>query len=187
MDPKTVFGYYLSIFNILQGCVMYLVLCAASMGFFISLTFYVDAFSEDFRAIINGMNDETTFEDEKSSKSRTHKNDSFITLKQAILLHNDMHKYFCQFFTSWYTLNPQWFSHHFQYFQNYGEHSRLNESIFIQRIIELRYFACTFSFLSGSIYWSWFFTAIQFRLFDDNLSLLLHIFSFLWEFNCEFV
>lgn len=71
---------------------MYFVLWAVSMGFFISLTFYVDAFSEDFRTIISEINDGINFEDENSPKSRKHQNNSSDKLKQAVLLHNDMLK-----------------------------------------------------------------------------------------------
>lgn len=92
-DPTTVFGYYLSVFNLLEGSTMYWLFFAATIGFFISLTIYVDAFSADFHTIIAEMDDEIHFENEKYSKSRTHTNSSNVKLMEAILLHSEMVKY----------------------------------------------------------------------------------------------
>lgn len=76
---------------------MYIILCAASIGFFISLTIYLDAILEDFKTIISKMNDEVSFENNESSKSRP-RNNSAIKFKEAVLIHYDMLKYFDQFY-----------------------------------------------------------------------------------------
>lgn len=98
VDSNTVFGFYLLSFFLVGGNVMYAILCVASIGFFISLTIYLDAISEDFKTTISEMNDEVSFENKKISKSRPRNNDSSIKFKQAILIHYDMLKYFDQFY-----------------------------------------------------------------------------------------
>lgn len=72
---------------------MYWVFFASTIGFFISLTIYVDAFSDDFQTIIGELDDEIHFEDEKNPKSRAHKKNSNVKLLEAISLHNEMIKY----------------------------------------------------------------------------------------------
>lgn len=94
MDPKTVLGFYLSSFNFLQGCILYYVLWIVTMGWFISLSIYVDAFTEDFKTtVISEMNDEIRFEIKKCSKSQKNNNDSSAKLTEAILLRYEMLKY----------------------------------------------------------------------------------------------
>lgn len=93
-DPNTVFGYYISVLNLLEGSTMYWVFFASTIGFFISLSIYVDAFSDDFQTIIAEMDDEIHFENEKYPTSRAHKKNSNVKLLEAISLHNEMIKYF---------------------------------------------------------------------------------------------
>lgn len=88
MDTKTVPGYYLSFFNWFQGVAMFCAMHALTLGFFISLSIYIDAFSEDFETIINKMNVQIN----ENSKSPTKWNDSLTKLTDAILLHNEMFK-----------------------------------------------------------------------------------------------
>lgn len=54
--------------------------------------------SEDLKAIVIGMNDEITYENKKSSKSKPHKNDSTTKLTEVIRLHNETLKYICSAF-----------------------------------------------------------------------------------------
>lgn len=89
MDTKTVFGYYLSLFTLFQGLLIYFVLCGVTMGFFISLSIYVNAFSEDFEKIIY----EIIVENKTHSISRKQKIDSSAKLTEAILIHTEMLKY----------------------------------------------------------------------------------------------
>lgn len=100
MDSKTVLGYYLASFNFLEGCLIYYVLFSFSVAFFISSSVYVDAFSEDFNAIINEISDEINFKKKKGSKSRARKNDASEKLTGAISLHYEMLKYFTILFFS---------------------------------------------------------------------------------------
>lgn len=91
MDSKTVFGYYFSLLNTFQGFFVGLFLWISALGFLLGLCIYVDAFSGDFKAIISQINDEITFETEKSLKSQVNKNSSG-KLTEAILLHHEMLK-----------------------------------------------------------------------------------------------
>lgn len=93
MDPKTVLGFYISSFNTSQGAVMFYVLNAVTIIFFISLSTYVDAFFEDFKTIIEEMNDEMKFDNTNSSRPQRNKNRSTAKITEAILLHYDMLKY----------------------------------------------------------------------------------------------
>lgn len=88
MDTKTVLGYYFSFFNWFQGVVMFCALHALTIGFFISLSIYIDALSEDFGTIIKEMNVQI----KENSKSPTPRIDSSRKLADAILLHNEMFK-----------------------------------------------------------------------------------------------
>lgn len=88
MDTKTVLGYYFSFFNWFQGVAMFCALHALTIGFFISLSIYIDAFSEDFGTTIKEMNAQI----EENSKSPRPRNDSSRKLSDAILLHNEMSK-----------------------------------------------------------------------------------------------
>lgn len=90
MDSKTVLGYYISSFTFLIAFIVCWVILFVNMGFFISLSFYVDAFAEDFKSLITEMNDEIIFENKQGSKSRTH---SSGKLSEAILVHQEMLKY----------------------------------------------------------------------------------------------
>lgn len=90
MDSKTVLGYYFSAFILLHGAVTYLVLSAATMMYFISLSIYVGAFSEDFKTIISETNSKINFENKKSPKSRENRNAVSEKLTKAILLHYEM-------------------------------------------------------------------------------------------------
>lgn len=98
MDSKTVIGYYFSSFNFLQGCAMYFFLFSISVGLFISLSVYVGAISEDFKAIIDEINEEIDSGNKKTPKSRKNKNDLWTKITEAILLHNEMIKYLLCYF-----------------------------------------------------------------------------------------
>lgn len=63
------------------------------MGFFISLSFYVDAITQDLKTIISEIDDEIIFGSGKSSKPCPHKNNSSAKLSEAILLHNELFEY----------------------------------------------------------------------------------------------
>lgn len=65
---------------------MYFIFLSIQIGFFISLSFYVDAFSVNFKAIINEMNDGIHFEGKQ-------KIDSSARIAGAISHHNEMFKY----------------------------------------------------------------------------------------------
>lgn len=69
---------------------MYLTISCTGMGFFISVTLYVNAFADDFKNIISEMNDEITFESKNASNQRPHDSNSTVKLKEAILLHYEM-------------------------------------------------------------------------------------------------
>lgn len=101
VDSKTALGCYLLFFCWLSAFLMYAALCASSIGFFISLSFYVDAISQDLKRIFSKMemNDEVVFESKRSSKSHSHKNISPGKLSEAILLHNELIKYLLIFFS----------------------------------------------------------------------------------------
>lgn len=85
LDPKTVFGYYLSLFNVMQGCFMYFVLFSVTIGFYISLSIYVNAFAEDFKTIISEMNYEIDSGNQRSSKPRSY-------LIEAVFVQNQKFK-----------------------------------------------------------------------------------------------
>lgn len=51
VDTKAVFGYFLSLLLSTAGGVTFLILHAGSMGLFISIALYVNAFSEDLKNI----------------------------------------------------------------------------------------------------------------------------------------
>lgn len=71
---------------------MYYVLCSVTMGLFVTLTVYVDAFYEDFKTIIDEMNDEISLENENSSRSRSCENDTSTKLIEAIVVHCEIFK-----------------------------------------------------------------------------------------------
>lgn len=85
-------------------------LLAASLGFFISLTFYVDALTEDFETILNEYNDELIFETKNHSKARTHRKTSTINLSDAIFLHNELLEYLSiSFFVEFQLITAKFF------------------------------------------------------------------------------
>lgn len=92
VDSKTIFGYYLSLYNFSEGALFYFVMFAVTIGFYIGLSIYVDAFSDDIKAIFGEMNREISSEKEKNSISRAHRIDSFSKLRKAISVHNEMSK-----------------------------------------------------------------------------------------------
>lgn len=89
MDSKTVLGYYLSTITYFTSGIMYLTFCTAAVGIFISSSFYVDAFAEDFLTTISEMN----FENKKSPNTKIHKNDVTSKLNEAILHHCETLEY----------------------------------------------------------------------------------------------
>lgn len=72
---------------------MYFILYAVTLGYFISLSIYVDAFSKDFEAVLGEINDGINTENKKILKSPTNESDPSAKLTEAILLHYEMIKY----------------------------------------------------------------------------------------------
>lgn len=98
MSSKTVLGYYISLFNWFLGLLLLVVISAATTGFFISLTLYVGAISEDFKTIVDKMNNKISIENRISSKSRAKNMGLSVKLSEAISFHKGMLEYLPIFF-----------------------------------------------------------------------------------------
>lgn len=108
---------------------MFHISSAVSIGLFISLSIYVNAFSEEFKAIISDVNDEIDSNNKKSLKLCVNKIDSFSKLTQAILLQNEMFKYiFVNLFKIEINSNSC-FS--IFYSQTFGKHPKFNKREYI--------------------------------------------------------
>lgn len=60
-DTTTVFGWYFLVFGIqIHECYMYVFIAGASVSYFVSFCYYIEACCEQFNAIMFDMNDELT-------------------------------------------------------------------------------------------------------------------------------
>lgn len=81
LDTKTYSGFYITFFTSIPASFIFFVFMAVSIGLYIGLCFYVNAFHQDF----------------KISMANLHNDNSFQVLKEAVRFHNEMIKYFADF------------------------------------------------------------------------------------------
>lgn len=83
MDKQTYFGFYILLTNLVVGGIWYFLFLISSMGFYISLCLYTQAFVEDFKNVLSRF-DQGTLE----------KRHTYPIIAEAIQVHSEMFKLF---------------------------------------------------------------------------------------------